>query len=543
VALRAVHEETIFRPGDSFLGFFIVRLLGKGGVAEVYEVRERGRSYALKVLQQRFWLDPYHCRRALQEGQTLVQIKHPNVVTVHDVGVYQDIFWMKMELLDGLDLREAMHRLGPMSTPLAGLWCREAAFGAHQCHVFGIVHRDIKPENIFITRQNEAKLLDLGIAKLYGDTTTADTSSGNVPRGTAPYMAPEQVRGELGVTPAADVYALGMTFWEMVMGYHPYLPDGGNTFDLWAMYRMQVYQEVPPLSRFGFPDDLSRVVARALSKQSNERQPNGLTFAEELWDACERYAASHPEEDPNPGEPALERLLSMREEAPSFGTGGTGTMGVTSATGGPVSGVVRRVRFGTQPLTPYFDPNDLEAVLSLARESKTSSETDPDDDTTAPGREAGRRDTDLMPAPPTFMEEEPGERTTVPTEPPVEVRRFDTVEMPTSLRDPSAVRALASYRPPRPEEDKTTPLANRDIDAHAPFLPETFEYVSLLESPTAPLPLPASPSSAAGAESWVGRIAARTHVERLAPFMVAFVVLGSVFALAVTYGIARYFGK
>jgi serine/threonine protein kinase len=419
---RAERGETIFQPEDRFADFVIRRFLGRGGAAEVYEALLRGKRCAIKVTPTEFQVDEAQIRRANKEAQILIQIRHPNVIDVQDVGIHDGIFWMRMEMLDGLDLREAMHRIGPMSVALAGGWLHQAAYGAHQCHMLGIIHRDIKPENIFLIPPHSVKLLDFGIAKRLGDMSTFEEAGRRgerpAPVGTAPYMSPEQVQDGV-MTPASDVYALGMTFWEMVMGYHPFLPKG-VTYEFWPMLQKQIHREVPPLSTLRYPGYVSRVIERAVSKRWQERQPNGLAFAQELERACRRYAEEHPDEDTSPGEPALAWLLGEAEAPPSFGTGPEKA---------PRSAWVRREagatrepepapRFGTEPLTA------LAEVLDLA--------------------EPMDRDTDPMPAPPEAMD-----RDTDPMAVPLEIRRFDTVSLPPPLRDPTAIQALAGVRPSR----------------------------------------------------------------------------------------------
>jgi serine/threonine-protein kinase len=316
---RSAQREPLFKPKARFHLFIIERLLGTGGVAEVYEALYKGQRCAVKILQRRFHLDPTQMARANQEATVLSRIRHLNVIDVHEAGIHEGIFWMRMEFVEGIDLRTAIHRLSPMSVGLAGAWLVQAAYGAHQCHAFGVIHRDIKPENLFITRLNVVKLIDLGIAKMYGDLTTMQANGdAPAPVGTAPYMSPEQARGE-AVTPASDVYALAMTFWEAVVGEHPFL-GAGVVYEYWTMVHKQVSQEVPPLSDYGFPEDLSDVVARGLSKRWQDRPSSALAFARELIDACNRYVAKHPEES-HPGEPAVIAMLDELRQPPSFGTG------------------------------------------------------------------------------------------------------------------------------------------------------------------------------------------------------------------------------
>jgi serine/threonine-protein kinase len=309
----------MFKPNTRFHVFTIVRLLGMGGVAEVYLARYKGKDCALKVLQRRFALDDTQLARAQREATVLTRIHHTNVIDVQDAGVHDGIFWMRMEFIEGIDLRTAIHRLAPMSVGLAAAWIVQAAYGAHQCHAFGVIHRDIKPENAFITIQNIVKLIDLGIAKIYGDLNTIQDGRGAPPIGTAPYMSPEQARGEY-VTPASDVYALAITFWEMVVGEHPFLM-GGAAYDYWTMLHKQVHEDVPPLTEHGLPPEISDLISRSLSKRWQDRPSSALAFAKELMGASVRFTTVNPQEA-HPGEPAVRELLEeLMRTPPSFGTG------------------------------------------------------------------------------------------------------------------------------------------------------------------------------------------------------------------------------
>ena len=426
----ASRDEPMFRPGEWFLRFRIVRLIGRGGISEVYEVIDRGRRCALKVLQRRFVHVARQKRRAAREGRLLVQIQHPNVIDVQEVGIHEGpgphagIFFIRMELLRGVELRTAMHRIGPMSVALAGAWIRQAAHGAHQCHAIGIVHRDIKPEIIFLEPPRTVKILDLGIAAPYGNIlATFETDEVKpAPIGTAVYMAPEIATGDEMATPATDVYALGLTLREMVTAQNFFCPEG-STYDYWAIVRRQALGHIPRLTEEedGVPDYLADVIARALSKNPRDRQPNGLAFANEVDAACKRYAREHPDEEPNPGEPAIAWLLEQ-DAVPSFGTGPSSAPGARRPTenerrSGRVSGPCLSaskvaVRFHTRPIVHLIGGEVPAPAIAV----------DPDPE--------GVRVTDVMP-------------------PPLALRVFDTISMPPEQRDPTAVFALAPYRRPR----------------------------------------------------------------------------------------------
>lgn len=203
-------------PGTWFLRRFRVeRLLGQGGMGAVYAVKDKGQTWALKIVRSEFLDDPGQRRRLLREGEVLARMRHPNVVQVHEVGLADDLTaWYRMELLDGVTLREELRRRGALSLPLACATVRAAALGAGHLHAFGGVHRDIKPENLFILREpRDVKLLDFGLARLSGTPDTLDAQT----HGSPLFMAPEQIRDEVP-TPATDVYALGLIAYEAIAG-------------------------------------------------------------------------------------------------------------------------------------------------------------------------------------------------------------------------------------------------------------------------------------------------------------------------------------
>jgi serine/threonine protein kinase len=444
-------EETKLRVGAPFHLFHVVRMIGRGGTSEVYEILFKGARWALKVPRRGFELTEVQRKRFEREASLLLQIQHPNVIDVQDYGYHEGVFWIRMELLDGLDLREAISRLGAMSVGLVGAWLVQAAHGVHQCHMFGIVHRDLKPENVFITRDNVVKILDFGIVKHEHTQPTQQTGQGTAaPIGTAPYMSPEQARGGV-VAAVSDVYALGMMMVEMLLGEHPFLLDGAE-YEFWSMLQKQVLEPVPPLTTWNFPPELSRVAERALSKRPQDRQPNGLRFAEELFDECIAYLRAHPDEEPNPGEPTIAWLLEANIEVPSFGTG--------PQAGRPSVPPPR----GSKPpegRSPVRLSAELRPVIRFGTLPMGTSEL-------------GERDTEPTPPPVDAHDAQPKalERDTDPSGIPLALRRFDTISLPPQLRDPTAIRALAGYRTTRPRPPGSAHAAAQPAAGHPASPPE-----------------------------------------------------------------------
>jgi tetratricopeptide (TPR) repeat protein len=218
--------------GRSIGRYQVVSLLGRGGMGEVYLAQDTGlgRKVALKLLPARFTADAERVRRFEQEVHAVSALNHPNIVTVYDVGEAEAGRFIVMELVAGRTLRAVAGAGGPFSLDslidLAGQIAKALAVA----HAAGIVHRDIKPENIMVRDDGLVKVLDFGLARLVtggvaraGGETALDTRSGML-LGTMHYMSPEQVRAE-SVSSATDIFSLGIVFYELATGQHPFKAD------------------------------------------------------------------------------------------------------------------------------------------------------------------------------------------------------------------------------------------------------------------------------------------------------------------------------
>ena len=205
----------------------IVAPVGEGGMGEVYRARDTrlNRSVAIKVLPQAIAADSDRMRRFEQEARSIAALNHPNILSIYDVGVEDGTSYLVTELLEGETLRERLNR-GSLPVRKAVEIAMQIAYGLAAAHERGIIHRDLKPENIFLTKDGHVKLLDFGLAK--DQTAAALANSANsatltmrtapgVVMGTAPYMAPEQVRGEV-VDYRADIFSFGAVLYEMLSG-------------------------------------------------------------------------------------------------------------------------------------------------------------------------------------------------------------------------------------------------------------------------------------------------------------------------------------
>src|SRR5271155_2988490 len=267
----------------------IVSPLGAGGMGEVYRAKDTrlGREVALKVLPESIARDGGRLHRFEQEARAVAALNHPNILAVFDIGQFNGMPFFVSELLQGESLRAALDR-GSLPQRKAIEYGVQIAQGLAAAHDKGIVHRDLKPENIFVTKDGHIKILDFGLAKLAdpapGAASEHDgltrTSSHTVPgevMGTASYMAPEQVRGQLA-DPRTDIFAFGAVLYEMLSGRRAFRRDTP------AETMTAVLREDPPeLSDASHPVSpaLDRIIRRCLEKNPEQRfrSARDLSFA------------------------------------------------------------------------------------------------------------------------------------------------------------------------------------------------------------------------------------------------------------------------
>ena len=211
---------------DDFPQLEILEVLGEGGMGVVYRARQRelDREVALKLLRPRFAVESSFAERFLREARALARLSHPGIVAVHDFGRAGDHFYLLMELVEGTNLRRLI-RGGELTSRQALEIVSQVCTALQFAHDQGIVHRDIKPENILIDREGTAKIADFGLAKI-ACAPSADPEASRLTRprqamGTPQYMAPEQIEHPLEVDHRADIYSLGVVFYELLTGELP----------------------------------------------------------------------------------------------------------------------------------------------------------------------------------------------------------------------------------------------------------------------------------------------------------------------------------
>jgi predicted Ser/Thr protein kinase len=199
----------------------ILEMLGQGGMGAVYKAKQRNldRLIALKILPHDA-ADHGFTERFTREARTLAKLSHPGIVAVHDFGTSGDYHWFVMEFVDGVNLRQA--RKAGTLTPAAALAIVPQICEALQyAHDAGVVHRDIKPENVLLDAKGRVKIADFGLAKLVGRPDRSQLTGTHQAMGTPHYMAPEQWEKPLEVDHRADIYSLGVVFYEMLTGELP----------------------------------------------------------------------------------------------------------------------------------------------------------------------------------------------------------------------------------------------------------------------------------------------------------------------------------
>lgn len=254
--------------------------IGRGGMATIYRGLDMRmeRVVAIKVLREVYSTDPKFVTRFQREAKAASALQHPNIVQVFDYGQSDGNYYIVMELIEGTDLRRYLRSRGVLAIDRAIIIAHDVALGLGAAHRRGIVHRDVKPQNVLVGRDGSIKLTDFGIASVYKDINAERLTTTGMTLGTVQYYAPEQAQGEI-VTPAADVYALGIVMYEMLTGRTPF--DG----DTPVAVAMQHIQDAPiPPSQYNpnIPPALEEIILRCMEKVPEMRYRDGSALARAL---------------------------------------------------------------------------------------------------------------------------------------------------------------------------------------------------------------------------------------------------------------------
>jgi serine/threonine protein kinase len=248
--------------------------LASGGMGEVWKATDEllGRPVAVKVLKERYSSDESFRERFRAEARFAASLQHSGIAQVYDYGEQDDLAYLVMELVPGETLSRILSHEGRLTADTTLDIMGQAARALHVAHSTGIIHRDIKPANLMVTAEGVVKITDFGIARAGGSSTM--TQTGQV-MGTAQYVSPEQATGRV-ITPASDLYSLGVVAYECLAGTPPFTADTPI-----ALALMHVREDPPPLPS-DVPPAVRGLVTAMMAKDPADRPPGAHEVAEQV---------------------------------------------------------------------------------------------------------------------------------------------------------------------------------------------------------------------------------------------------------------------
>lgn len=274
-------NETVSRAGTRFGPYQLMRLLGRGGMGEVYQAEDtrKHRVVALKLISPEFSTDAVFRTRMQREADTAGRLTEAHIVPIHDYGDIEGQFYVEMRMIDGISLRSMLTNYGPLTPARTVVVVQQIAAALDAAHANGITHRDVKPENILITHDDFAYLVDFGIAR--GAADPALTQRG-IAVGTYNYMAPERFTGD-EVTYRSDIYALACVMGECLTGAPPYRADSVGR--LIAAHLLAPVPQPSQLRPGRVPPALDAVVGKGMAKDPADRYCTAGDLAAAAHDA------------------------------------------------------------------------------------------------------------------------------------------------------------------------------------------------------------------------------------------------------------------
>lgn len=274
------------------LGDFVLeKLIGQGGMGEVYLGFQKSldRPVAIKLLRDEYARDENFIARFKREAKSAAKLIHPNIIQVYQLGESGGEYYFAMEFVEGKDLQVILkENKGKLNHQDAVRIIFGVAKALEIAGQFGIVHRDIKPSNVLITKENNIKVMDFGLAKAFQDSSTNVTMSGAV-MGTANYMSPEQAEGR-EVDQRTDIYSLGVMFYQLLTGYLPF--SGENPTSL--AFQHVHSKPIPPMEKIkGVSKALNDICIKCLAKKKEERYQNASELLHDLQVASDGSSTNY----------------------------------------------------------------------------------------------------------------------------------------------------------------------------------------------------------------------------------------------------------
>ncbi|HMQ03090.1 MAG TPA: protein kinase [Pyrinomonadaceae bacterium] len=283
-AKATLTEVPLFNSGQTISHYRIVRLLGRGGMGEVYLAEDEtlDRPVAIKLLHDRFGWDGNASRRLLREARSAARLDHPNICSVYDIGEHEGRAFIVMQFVEGRTLDERLHD-GPLTIAESISYVSQIASALEAAHSRGVIHRDIKPSNVILAgAKGHVRVVDFSLAKRAFDSGGFETelSTPGIIAGTTNYMSPEQIRGR-ELDARTDIWSLGVVFYQMLTGALPF--TGESRADVMAAILNEKARPVSAYFTERWPE-LDAVVARLLSKSRRARFQTISEFENALSD-------------------------------------------------------------------------------------------------------------------------------------------------------------------------------------------------------------------------------------------------------------------
>lgn len=281
----------------------IIEQIGTGGMADVYKAKchKLNRYVAIKVMKSEFSQDKTFVSKFWAEAQSAAGLVNPNVVNVYDVGVENGIYYIVMELVEGITLKKYIEKRGRLPYKEAVSIAIQVANGMDAAHKHNIVHRDIKPQNIIISKEGKVKVTDFGIAKVASSATINTSAS----MGSVHYISPEQARGGYS-DERSDIYSLGITLFEMLTGTVPF--DGDSAVSV-AVQHIQDSIPLPSQLVEGVPVSVDKIVLKCTQKKTDRRYQSAAELIVDL-----KKSLVMPDEDFVRMGSAYDSVLKKNEE-------------------------------------------------------------------------------------------------------------------------------------------------------------------------------------------------------------------------------------
>ena len=263
-------------PGSYVINRYeIIAKIGSGGMADVYKAKDHvlNRLVAIKVLKQEYSTDATFVKKFRVEAQSAAGLSHPNIVSVYDVGEDDGVYFIVMELVQGITLKNYIDMKGKLDIREALNISVQIASGLSAAHENRIIHRDIKPQNIIMSRDGKVKVTDFGIAKVADSTTVTTTAAGTVH-----YISPEQARGGYS-DERSDIYSLGITMYEMVTGRVPF---EGETNVAVALMHIQSEMVPPRKLEPSIPVSFEKIILKCTQKKPERRYASAKELIADL---------------------------------------------------------------------------------------------------------------------------------------------------------------------------------------------------------------------------------------------------------------------